>query len=89
MHDRFTRTLLVLIAVALWGLLLRSQPAPQPVATRSAPSWAQRPITAPLAAEGPQPRFLTISNGKVSIWKVRLSDNGKDELKLQDSKSLP
>ncbi len=89
MNDRFIKTLLVLIAVALWGLLLRAQPAPAPAGAPEPSRPAPPAVTTTLPSAAGGLRFLTISNGKVSVWKVHLSEEGKDKLYLQDFKSLP
>lgn len=88
MPDRFTRTLLVLIVVALWGLLLRSS-APAPAHTGQDVAQPASPVISHLPARDGVGRFLILRNDKLSLWKVHLSDEGKDKMHLQDVKSLP
>jgi hypothetical protein len=92
--DRTAKALLALVAMGLWGLLLR------PLVTSAPPSLAQAPVVAPnraapasqdgVAVLEYQTDIVVVAKGKISWWTPRYSGTPvKRTLELRDSRPLP
>jgi hypothetical protein len=92
--DRTTKALLALIALALWGILLRPLAAPQPAQAQTARgATGHMPAITSVANDGE--RIYVVMNGKISMWEstfIRPSKKGTPyvrKLILGDVKTLP
>lgn len=95
--DRTTKALLVLIAVALWGILLRPLVAPGPAQAQAARgATGQIPAITSVGGAGSEGLVYLVVNGKISLWKSDMVLPSKTKnahyvwkLFLLDTKPLP